>query len=231
MSTSDGTTARKRRIRRNTQADRRGRVSAAREAVRDEVPRSIRWTLSHPQLTQDKFTDWEWVVLNARYPVYDFTPLKNSSVIVGRILDMTGKSARVRKTQAEAERRAYELCYSWDRARQRWHAWKAGKGPRPRKEDFDVLAKFRKRAGVKGRKRVSIEDIEFWVDLGDDPMDLRPYGDPQDPFTPRGRPTADLDTQFTPDDSESELDMSNEDPEDEDVEPDDKDDVGPLVEE
>src|SRR5215207_9648242 len=133
MSNSDGDTARKRRVHRNTRVDRRGRVGAARDAVKQEVPRYIKWALTNPQITRRHFTEWEWTVLCARYPVYDFTPLRNSSVAVGRILGMTGKSAQVRKAEDVAHQRARELAYLWEPAHRRWTAWKTGEGPRPRK--------------------------------------------------------------------------------------------------
>ena len=215
---SGNVTGRK-RVRKNVRADRRGRVGAAKDAVRFAVPQSVAWALGNPQLTRDKFTPWEWQVLKARYPVIErWGGIRNSSVVVGRILEMTGKSGLVQKAEAAAHRRAYELCYGWAPARMRWHAWKAGEGPRPSSKDFELLAKYRKRSGVKGRRKVE-ELRSGWLPLPDPMDDWRPDADGGDSW----RPVGELQTWAEEDEVDGEFEPSPEGP-DELGEPDEESD-------
>jgi hypothetical protein len=128
-----GKTSRLRRTRRNTKADRRGRVGAARDAVATEVPKYMLWVLANAKQTRPHFTEFQWAILQARYPSIDFTRIRNTSVAVGEALRMTGKSQVVRDAERVADRTARELYYQWAPALNAWHRWKQHKGrARPR---------------------------------------------------------------------------------------------------
>jgi hypothetical protein len=111
--------------------------------------------LTNPEITRHRFTPFQWALLDARNPRDEyghFTEGRNSSVAVGRILQITGHAKEARKAERQAERIAYRLYYLWTRANYRWHLWKQGKGPRPSREDFRELALHRR--SKKGRKVV-----------------------------------------------------------------------------
>jgi len=140
-----GKSARKRKTHTNKKADRRGRVGAAKDAVTYAVPRSVAWCLTHPKQVKDKFTQVEWQMLRARYPVIEpGWGVANTSRTVGEITGYTGRDKQRREIEARAQARARELFFDWGRALDRWHRWKQGQGKRPSKHDFEVLAKYRR---------------------------------------------------------------------------------------
>ena len=113
----------KRRTHTNARADRRGRAGAARDAAEHAVPFSVGWVFANEKRVRHRFTPFQWAILEARFPA---PRVKNSSVVVGQILGMTGKSDQVRAEEKKARRTAYELCYAWSRAAEKWKRIKAG---------------------------------------------------------------------------------------------------------
>jgi hypothetical protein len=169
-----GSTSRMRRTHKNKKADRWGRAGAARDAVALSVPPSIRWALSHPKQARPHFTEFQWAILLARYSVLDFTPVRNSSKVVGEILGMTGRSKIVRDQEGAAERTALEMFVEWRPAMRVWHLWKQGHGRRPDKAEFAILAKYRRRERQPKKGRHAVEPFGVTVD-SDDVLSVRRY--------------------------------------------------------
>lgn len=157
--TDTGNTANARPTRKDGHVGAKARVKAEHEWIELRRPHiAIRWVLSNGRLFGHRFTPFQWAVLVARYPRCPcgcgrFEPAR-SSVMVGEILNMTGKSRIVLGERRAAESIVFELYHDWLPAYRKWQRIKAhGSKETLTPQEKAVLAKHRKRGTPKKGRR------------------------------------------------------------------------------
>jgi hypothetical protein len=171
---SDGETARHRGVNKDVKNQRKLRNRSEREGAamynekhhrHNAWPRDIRWIFENKSWTADRYTPWQWALLNVQFRVLDCGCETESSMryITART-GMVNRSHKVFDALVLAGRVTYELYYEWRPAHARWTQRKLaiarGEKPPPlSEEDSKILAKH-SRGKKKGRRGVQLFPVD-----------------------------------------------------------------------